>query len=388
MIKARTRRIIQGSDYSAQEPRLLSQLCADPGMLQAYMDGKDLYVEISSIAFHRPYKKCLEHFPKGCPIKKDAEDHWVYALLKDGSEDSIENFEDLHKYLDKDFNPELYDYDKLADGEVDAFAEGKEYRSQAKRILLGIMYGRGARSIAEQLFGTPENKAQERENIDQAQKIKDDVYDAFPKIKEFEEASIEMVQKYGYVTTLWLRRRRLPEYNLEPIQIFYVWLDAAGQEIKRENLEKVNPSKYNEVLTGYMNQNWNNRDNYVNKLYNNEGILIINNNSKIARAGRQIINSRVQGSAADMSKMALIKINTDEELIKRGVKIIIPVHDEILVETPLRYAKYVKERFANDMMTAARPKLTIPVSCDVESADRWYGEPMNLDEELKGLEGV
>ena len=38
-MKARTRRIIQGSDYSAQEPRLLSQLCGDEGMLQAYRDG-------------------------------------------------------------------------------------------------------------------------------------------------------------------------------------------------------------------------------------------------------------------------------------------------------------------------------------------------------------
>ena len=86
--------------------------------------------------------------------------------------------------------------------------------------------------------------------------------------------------------------------------------------------------------------------------------------------------------------MALVKIHNDEELIKRKVKIIIPVHDEILIETPLRYAKYVKDRFAEDMMTAARPKLTITVSCDVESSDRWYGETMDLDEVLKGLEGV
>ena len=137
MIRARTRHIIQGSDYSAQEPRLLSQLCADEGMLQAYRDGKDLYVEIAAISFHRPYKKCLEHFPKGAPIKQDNEGHWVYALLKDGTEDDINDFTDLHKYLDDDFDPELYDYDKLADGENDTFAEGKEYRGQAKKILLG-----------------------------------------------------------------------------------------------------------------------------------------------------------------------------------------------------------------------------------------------------------
>ena len=51
--------------------------------------------------------------------------------------DDINDFRALGKYLDEDFDPELYDYDKLADGENDAFAEGKEYRAQSKKILLG-----------------------------------------------------------------------------------------------------------------------------------------------------------------------------------------------------------------------------------------------------------
>ena len=137
MIRARTRRIIQGSDYSAQEPRVLTQLCEDPGMLQAYKDGKDLYVEIAAIAMHLPYKTCLEHFPKNCPIKKNKDGKWEYALLKSGKDDGKENFEDLDY---SDINPDDYDYDKLADGETDVFKEGKERRGQAKRILLGRHY--------------------------------------------------------------------------------------------------------------------------------------------------------------------------------------------------------------------------------------------------------
>lgn len=133
MIRARTRRIIQGSDYSAQEPRVLSQLCADPGMLQAYKDGKDLYVEIAAISLHKTYKECLEHFPKGCPIKL-VDGKWQYALLKTGEDDGKKNFEDLDY---SDINPEDYDYDKLADGETDTYKEGKENRNQAKKILLG-----------------------------------------------------------------------------------------------------------------------------------------------------------------------------------------------------------------------------------------------------------
>ena len=91
-------------------------------------------------------------------------------------------------------------------------------------------------------------------------------------------------------------------------------------------------------------------------------------------------------SAADMSKLALVKIYQDEELTKRGVKLIIPVHDEILIETPLRHARYVKTRFAEDMMSAGKPQLTIPVKCDVVNSDRWTGDEINLDKELEGVD--
>ena len=137
--------------------------------------------------------------------------------------------------------------------------------------------------------------------------------------------------------------------------------------------------------TKLSNTFWKSRDKYIDEL-KKQGIGVDDNGNKIANAGRQIINSRVQGSAADMSKLALIKIRADEELNKRGVRTIIPVHDEILIETPLRYARYVKGRFANDMETAARPRLTIPISCDVVSAERWYGDELDIDVVLAGLD--
>lgn len=368
MIKARTRRIIQGSDYSAQEPRVLSQLCGDEGMLQAYRDGKDLYVEIASIAMHVSYKKCLEHFPKNCPIKKNADGKWVYALLKSGEDDGKEKFEDLH-YTEEE--AENYDYDKLADGETDVFKEGKERRGQAKKILLGIMYGRGENSIAEQLGCT----------VDEARDIKNNVYDAFPRIKAFERESATMVREHGYVTTLWGRKRRLPDYNLPTFEFYYC--NESGAIIKGQEVPKADQEAYKEKLSNLF---WKSRDKYIEELKTKKQVLVVDNGSKIAAAGRQIINSRVQGSAADMSKKALIKIRNDEELIKRKVRPIIPVHDEILIETPLRYAQYVKERFAFDMETAAQPELTIPVSCDVVSSERWYGEELNIEEVLNGLE--
>ena len=69
--------------------------------------------------------------------------------------------------------------------------EGKERRTQAKSILLGVLYGRGEKSIAEQLNIT----------VEEAKQIKESVFKGFPAIKKFEEKSLEMARNLGYVTT-------------------------------------------------------------------------------------------------------------------------------------------------------------------------------------------
>lgn len=339
-------------------------------MLQAYRDGKDLYVEIASISFHRAYKLCLEHFPKGCPIK-EVNGKWVYAKLKTGEDDDILTFEDIQRYSSEDFDPELYDYDKLADGDKDTFKEGKNFRGQAKRILLGIMYGRGEKSIAEQLGC----------KVDEAKEIKNNVYEAFPKIKVFEDWSKTQVQQYGFVTTLYGRKRRLPDYNMPRYVIYYI--DGEGNKIENMDIPQGTKDRIAEKLNKMYRKD---KEEYITKLQEKDNIKVIDNGGKISAAGRQIINSQIQGSAADMSKLALVKIYQDEELTKRGVKLIIPVHDEILVETPLRHARYVEKRFAEDMMTAGKPQLTIPVKCDVVNSDRWTGKELDLEKELEGVD--
>lgn len=232
------------------------------------------------------------------------------------------------------------------------------------------MYGRGENSIAEQLGCT----------VDEAKEIKNNVYDAFPRIKAFERESARMVKEHGFVTTLWGRKRQLPDYNLPNYSFYYL-----NDDDSIDDTREVHPNIKDEYTAKLESMFWRSRDKYIEELKTKHRILVISNGKKIADAGRQIINSRVQGSAADMSKLALIKIRNDEELISRGVKTIIPVHDEILIETPLRYAKYVKARFANDMETAAKPKLNIPVCCDVVSSERWYGDELDVNEILAGL---
>lgn len=234
------------------------------------------------------------------------------------------------------------------------------------------MYGRGENSIAEQLGC----------DVEEAREIKNNVYDAFPRIKAFERESSNMVREKGFVTTLWGRKRQLPDFNLPTFELFY--LNDEGEADYNKPVQK---DIADDIIVKLSSKFWRSREKYIEELKISHKIAVIDNGNKIANASRQIINSRVQGSAADMSKLALIKIRNDEELIKRGVKTIIPVHDEILIETPLRYARYVKARFANDMETAAKPKLNIPVCCDVVSSERWYGEELDIESVLNGLDG-
>ena len=151
---------------SQQEPKALAALCKKDGDSQLYdtfMEGKDLYSEIASKSFNVPYEECREFNPDGSTNK-----------------------------------------------------EGKSRRTQAKSILLGVLYGRGEASIAEQLKTTTEK----------AKAIKDSVFNAFPVIRQFEHDSKDMAYYNGYVTTVCGRKRRLPDMQLDTYE--FRWESGYG----------------------------------------------------------------------------------------------------------------------------------------------------------------
>lgn len=57
--------VIIGGDFSQQEPRCLAHMSGDEHMLQAYLDGKDLYATIASKIYKMPYDECKEFRPDG-----------------------------------------------------------------------------------------------------------------------------------------------------------------------------------------------------------------------------------------------------------------------------------------------------------------------------------
>ena len=62
--------------------------------------------------------------------------------------------------------------------------EGKKRRTNCKSLLLGMMYGRGVSSIAEQIKKNPHEPATE-EDIKEARHIQDSFFKSFPKVKQW-----------------------------------------------------------------------------------------------------------------------------------------------------------------------------------------------------------
>lgn len=312
--------ILLSCDYSGQEVRVTAHLSQDQKMIQAYKDNKDVYSEIAALAFNTTYEECCEY-------------------RKDGT-----------------FNP-----------------DGKARRGEAKKIVLGILYGRGIPSIAEQLGKT----------IQEAQAIYNKVLDKFEGLAKFIEDSEDMAREFGYVETVWGRRRQLPDMQLPYYEFKYKNgvvpdydpLSDEPEELSTEVPEDVVRDLTNKLLNC---RGWKQKEQLKEKIRSN-GITIKDNTSFIAQAQRQCVNARVQGSSADLTKLAQIELFNNEELRQLGFRMLIPVHDEIIAECPIENVKRCAELMSYCMKHAGKD-LCVPLSCDVALFRSWYGEEIKLED--------
>ena len=137
----------------------------------------------------------------------------------------------------------------------------------------------------------------------------DEYLSEYAGIKEFMENIIEKTKEKGYVETLFHRRRYVPELNSK---------------------------------------------NYMVRQFGN----------------RVAMNTPIQGTAADIMKIAMINVN--KELKNRGLesKIVLQVHDEMMIETPESEKEEVKQIMKQEMESAI--KLKVPLIADISEAKNWY----------------
>lgn len=326
MFKASDDHVFVGSDYSQQEPRLLSMYSQDSDMIGAYRAGKDLYATIATGVYNNSYWDNMEHHEDGSP------------------------------------NP-----------------EGKKRRSNCKSLLLGIMYGRGAASIAEQIHCTPQ----------EAQKIVDDFYKGFPKVKQWVDKTESDARKNGYVEDLWGRRRRLPDIQLPAYTIKYIGETSSfnpllGPKGIVDNGTATAVNKYKKLIGNGVDYRTYNK---IRDEALKENVRIIDNSAFISQAQRQCVNARVQGGAASMSKIAMAKVFRCQELRDLGFKIVLQIHDEIIGECPKVNAEKCAQILCDVMKDAVSDVVTVPFKCDPSIVHCWYEDDYSdiLKEEYQEL---
>lgn len=172
-------------------------------------------------------------------------------------------------------------------------------RSNAKAVNFGIIYGKGSFTLSQDLGIT----RKEAEDYIRA------YFARYPKIKGFMEDTIKKGTEKGYVSTLWNRRRAMPELQ-------------SGNFMQR------------------------------------------------AAGERAAMNMPIQGSAADIIKLAMIKVHRALQEGGYRSRLILQVHDELLIETHKEEKEAVAAILKENMEQAA--KLAVPLDVDVHEGASWY----------------
>ena len=174
-----------------------------------------------------------------------------------------------------------------------------EMRSAAKAVNFGIIYGIGAFSLSKDI----------NTSVAQAKKYIADYLARFPKVKEFMDSTVDNAMKDGCVTTMFGRKRRIPE--------------------------------------------------------------LASSNKMLQAAGKRIaMNTPVQGTAADLIKIAMINVYRRLKAEKIDAKLILQVHDELILESAVDCADRASEILREEMQNVCEMK--VPLAVDVHTGYSWF----------------
>ena len=143
----------------------------------------------------------------------------------------------------------------------------------------------------------------------EAAKYIDDYFATYPGIKTFLDHAVTHAKEEGYVVTLFGRRRPVPELS---------------------------------------------SSNFMQRSFGE----------------RVAMNSPIQGTAADIIKIAMVRVNMKLKEKQMKSRLLLQIHDELLIETHLDEFEEVKEILQNEMMNAV--SLRVPLNIDIEQGASWY----------------
>lgn len=172
-------------------------------------------------------------------------------------------------------------------------------RSNAKAVNFGIIYGISS-------FGLGQDLNVSRKEADQ---YIEQYFVTYPQIKAFLDGLIQQGKEEGYVTTVFGRRRPIPELT----------------------------------SSNFMQRNF---------------------------GERVAMNSPIQGTAADIIKIAMNNVNKELKARNMESRLILQVHDELLIEAKIEEVDEAKEILITEMKNAA--DLHVPLEVEVSTGMDWY----------------
>jgi DNA polymerase I-like protein with 3'-5' exonuclease and polymerase domains len=211
-------------------------------------------------------------------------------------------------------------------------------RDQAKVINLGLFYGMGKAKLQAEL-GVSKYKAEELFNK---------YHSKVPFVKQLMNEVMKAASNRGQIKTLLNRRCRFPKY--EPILRGSDWgkyVPPEDQE-RMEDLQKMGPYLKDDEGELLKDKDGNVKTNYWH------------NNPTRRAFTYKALNKLIQGSAADMTKKAML------ELHREGITPHIQVHDELDISIP---NKVIADKVKDIMENAV--DLKIPNKVDYESGPNW-----------------
>ena len=171
-------------------------------------------------------------------------------------------------------------------------------RSSAKAINFGIMYGKGAYSLSKDIGVT----------VKEADAFLKNYLAAFPNVSGYMDKTIADAKANGYVSTLFGRRRTLPELASTNFNV-----RASGERMAR--------------------------------------------------------NTPIQGTAADVIKLAMVRVWKRLRDEKMASRLILTVHDELIVEAPEAEAEQAARILREEMEGCVQ--YAVPLSTDVHAGKNW-----------------
>ena len=351
---------LAGSEFNINSPKQLSKILFEDLELPVIKKTKTGYSTNAQV---------LEKLRDKHPIIKKIERYREMYKLKSTYLESLEECIDKDGRIRSTFKQNVTATGRLSSTEPNLqnlpirTEEGRKIRKAFKadddKVLIDADYSQIELRVLAHLANDKKMQEAFSKNIDIHTKTASEVFstpiDEVTKLQRSEAKAVNFgiiygISDYGLSQNLNIPRKRAKEYIENYLDTY--------PEIKKYMKDIVKKAK---------------EDGYVNTIFNRRRYVpeINSKNFNVRSFGERVaLNTPIQGSAADIIKFAMINSYENLKKAKIDAKIVLQIHDEIIIEASKKDLEKAKEILKSSMQDAV--KLRVPLLVDIDSGDSMY----------------